>query len=156
MVNTLSFSIVGCRLDYCNALPYGTMQNNFNRLQRVQTCVQCTVPLSIPAITQIAALVTGHRTCRVQAHRHDVQSPTAPAAILPPPTHWPASTHSLSAFTKFYSTHRSTHQNSYCSLGFLHLRSNCLNSLPYAVRETSSQPRFLRPLKGHHFQRVFG
>ena len=29
------------------------------------------------------------------------------------------------------------------------------NSLPYAVRETSSQPQFLRRLKGHLFQRVF-
>jgi hypothetical protein len=36
MANTLSCSIVGCRLDYCNALLYGMSQKNFNSLQRIQ------------------------------------------------------------------------------------------------------------------------
>ena len=105
---------------------------NFNSVQRVQNSLARLV--SIPASNQIPALVyTSHRTCQVQTRRCDVQSPTIPAVILPSPTHQPASTHSLSAFVKFYSTHRSTHRNNYHSSGFLHLCSNCLEE-QFAIR----------------------
>jgi len=33
---SVAVSIVGARLDFCNSLPYGTSQRNFDRLQRVQ------------------------------------------------------------------------------------------------------------------------
>ena len=36
LANTLTCSIVDCRLDYCNALLYGMTQRNFDGLQRVQ------------------------------------------------------------------------------------------------------------------------
>jgi hypothetical protein len=47
MANTLSCSIVGCRLDYCNALLYGMSQKNLNSLQRIQKSlarVVCNAP----------------------------------------------------------------------------------------------------------------
>ena len=34
--NTIACSIVGSRIDYCNALLFGTSEKNFNKLQRVQ------------------------------------------------------------------------------------------------------------------------
>jgi hypothetical protein len=86
MANTLSCSIVGCRLDYCNALLYGMSQKNVNKSLTnteltCQTCVQCAIPQFIPAITQIITLVTSHRTCRIQTCRHDLQSSTTSAEI---------------------------------------------------------------------------
>jgi len=81
---------------------------------------------------------------------------TTPAATLPSPAHWSASTRSLSAFIKFCSTHCSIHENSNRSTSFLQSAPIVWNSLPSAVRETSSQPQFLRRLKGYLFQRVFG
>lgn len=100
--------------DYFNALLYGMTRKKRQQhatsteLSR-QTCVHCAIPLSIPVIFQIPALVSCQR---------NVSSTNLPlwrnkfnyaSSHLTSPTHRPVSTCSLSAFDKFYVSHHSTH-----------------------------------------------
>jgi len=41
VAKTLAFSIVSSRLDYCNAVLYGTPNSTTSKLQKVQNCLAC-------------------------------------------------------------------------------------------------------------------
>jgi len=98
-----------------------------------------------------------HRTCWVQTRRNDVQSSSTPALQQPSYLlqhicqHQPV--RSLRSSNSVILTVPSTKTAAYA---FRISASTVWNSLPYVVRETSSQTQFLRRLKGHLFQRVFG
>ena len=159
--NTLSCSIADCRLDYCNALLYGMTQNNFNSLQRVQNSLArlvCNAPYRCPSQQLLKSShwlpVTERVEYKLAAMTYKVQVHQQPSYLLQHiGQHQPV--HSLRSSNSILLTVPPT-KTVTSARAFCISAPTVWNSLPYAVRETSSQPKFLRRLKGHLFQRVFG
>ena len=162
MANTLSCSIIGCRLDYCNALLYGITRKNFDVLQRVQNSlarVVCNAPYRSPSQPLLKSL---HWLPVIERVEYKLAAITYKTLLYQQPTY-------LFQHINQYKPTRSLRSSWYTLL--LHIpptrtvtaaRAFCVsaptvwNNLPSAVRESSSLRIFLRLLKGHLFQRVFG
>ena len=144
MAYTLSCSIVGFRHDYCNALLYGMTHKNFNSLQRVQNFLVrlvCDAPYRCPSQPLFKSL---HwlPVIELVAMMYKVQPHQQPSNLLQHiGQHQPVlslrSSNSMPLTvppTKTVTTARA----------FCISAPTAWNSLPTAVRATSSQPQFLR------------
>ena len=161
MANTLSCSIVSSRLNYCNALLYGMTQKKFQyRLQRVQNSlvrVVCNAPFrssSQPLLKSLHWLPIIERVeYKLAAMTYKVLLHQEPSYLLEHIDQYkPVRTlrSSNSTLLNVPSTKTIT-----ATSAFRISTPTVWNSLPSEVREASSQPQFLRRLKGHLFQRVF-
>jgi len=159
MANTLSCSIVGCQLDYGNALLYDMTQKTSIVCKEYRTVSPdlCVIHHIVVHPRHYSNSCIGYQSSNVlvQTRHNEVQSSTTPAANLPSPAHWSASTfrsqRSLNSvlltvpFTKTVTAAWAFHIST----------PTVWNSLPFVVRQTSSHPQFLCRLKGHLFQRAF-
>jgi len=161
MANVLSCSIVGCRLDYCNALLYGMTQKNFNSLHGVQNTLARLVrnasyrSPSQPLLKSLYWLpVVECVEYKLAAMTYKVWLHQQPSYLLQHVgPHQPiCSVHSSnSVLLTIPSTKTVT-----ASQAFHISVPTVWHSLSSVVGETSSQPQFLCRLKGHLFQCVFG
>jgi hypothetical protein len=157
----LACSIVGCRLDYCNALLYGMTQRNFNGLQRVQNSLArlvCKAPYrcsSQPLLKSLHWLpVTERVMYKIAALTYKVRLHQQPSYLLHHITQYqPARSlrSSNSMLLTVPPTKTATAARAFCVSA-----PTIWNSLPSTVRDTSSLPQFLHRLKGHLYQRAFG
>jgi hypothetical protein len=160
MANTLSCSIVSSRLDYCNALLYGMTQKNFNSLQRVQNSlarVVCNAPYRSPPQPLLKSLhwlpVIERVEYKLAAMTYKVLLHQEPSYLLQHIDQYkPVRTLRSSNSTLLNVPPTKTIT---AARAFRISAPTVWNSLPSEVRESSSQPQFLRRLKGHLFQRVF-
>jgi hypothetical protein len=161
MANTLACSIVGCRLDYCNALLYGMTQRNFSDLQRIQNSLArlvCKAPYrssSQPLLKSLHWLpVTERVAYKLAALAYKVRLHQQPSYLLQHINQYQPARPLRSSNSMLLTvppTKTVTAARAFCVSA-----PTVWNSLPTTVRDTSSLPQFLHRLKGHLFQRAFG
>jgi len=116
MAYTFSCSIVGFRLDYCNALLHGMTHKHVDSLQRVHNWYKTHLTDSSAmshTVVHLSPYVNcwiGYQSSNALSTNYDVQNPTTPAAVLPAPSRQSVSTCSLSSYVKLYSAYGCFHQ----------------------------------------------
>jgi hypothetical protein len=161
MANTLSCSIVGCRLDYCNALLCGMTNKNINSLQRIQNSLArlvCNAPYRSSSHLLLKSLhwlpVIERVEYKLAAMTYKVQLYQQPSYLFQQIGQYQPARSLRSSNSKLLTVPPS--KTITAARAFRISAPTVWNSLPSAIREISSLPLFLRRLKGHLFQRVFG
>ena len=158
---TVAYSVIGSRLDYCNALLTGMSKSNFNKLQRVQNTLARVVLRQrkyehiTPALKELHWLPVQHR----------VTFKTASLVYSMKNTGRPSYLRDLVPYYEPVRTLRSSSKNLICksstltvlaSRGFRHSAASVWNSLPDNIRESKTHDIFKRKLKTHLCKIAFG
>jgi hypothetical protein len=160
VVKTVACSVIGSRLDYCNALLTGMSKSNFNKLQRVQNTLARVVLRQkkydhiTPALKELHWLPVQYRvTFKTTVLVYSIKNTGQPAylrQILP--DYVP------------HRTLRSSSKNLICegsarttlaTRGFRHSAPAVWNNLPDDIRDVKTIDTFKRKLKTHLFKIAF-
>ena len=161
VVTSVACSVIGSRLDYCNALLAGMSKSNFTKLQRVQNTLARVVLRRgkcehiTPALKELHWLPVQYR----------VTFKTAALVYSTKNTGQPAYLRQLLQDYEPVRTLRSSSKNLICkstvgtslaSRGFRHSATSAWNNLPGNIRHAKTCHIFKRTLKTHLFKLAFG
>jgi Reverse transcriptase (RNA-dependent DNA polymerase)/Endonuclease-reverse transcriptase len=160
VVKTVASSIVGSRMDYCNALFVGMSESNFSKLQRVQNAL-ARVVLELSKFDHITPALIELHWLPVK-HRVTFKLATSTFKILQ--SGQPAYLRDLVNLYEPARTLRSSTQHLLCiqrtktaiaTRSFKHSSATIWNSLPANIRDCNTVDTFKRKLKTHLFGLAF-
>lgn len=157
--NTLACSIVASRLDYCNAVLYGVTDRNYKRLQRVQNSlarVVCNAPYRSPSLPLLKSL---HWLPIEQRIEYKIATMTYKLRLHHQPSYLfeligdyrPVRCLRSSSLALMTLPPLGGSRTQTAARAFRLASPKIWNSLPVAVRESTSLSTFCRLLKGHLF-----
>jgi len=162
VAKTLASSIVSSRLDYCNAVLYGTPNSTTSKLQKVQNCLARVVLqrrkfcLAQPLLKSLHWLPISQRiNFKLATLAFKIQSTSQPEYL-----HQLISSQHLDSSMSLRSSTRPLLQvprtrTAYGSRAFSSVVPAMWNNLPTSVIEANSLPAFRRRLKTHLFTVAF-
>jgi len=159
IATSIATSLVGARLDYCNAVCYGISRNNIDKLQRVQNALARVVKVRskhdhvTPLLSELHWLPIDARCKSLTSKAITTNKPSYLAELVS--THTPAR-ELRSSSRRPHQLHVNRVRTAFGSRAFCHAAPEVWNSLPTEITDTESSIQTLKyRLKTHLYNQSF-